>query len=71
MVNVALCTDLSGKEPHRQMDVGIVVTSGSLGHVMVSTLARNDRGMGLSPALGTLFPIFITLTTLIAITMIL
>ena len=32
-------TDLSGKEPHRQADMGVVVTSESLGGVMVSILA--------------------------------
>ena len=36
--SVVVCTDLSGKEPQRQLGVCIVVTSGSLGGVMVSTL---------------------------------
>ena len=61
---VVVCTNLSGKEPHRQAGIGKVVTSGSLGDVMVSTLAQNARGVGSIPALGTIFPIFITSTTL-------
>ena len=37
------------------------MTSGSLHRVMVAhTLAQNARDVGSSPALGTLFPIFIT-----------
>ena len=44
--------------------MGIVVTSGSLMEYNDSTLALNDRGVGSSPALGTIFPIFITPTTL-------
>ena len=54
-----LCTDLSGKESHRQVDVGRVVTSGSLG-VMVSSLAQSASDMDLIPALGAIFLIFIT-----------
>ena len=38
---------------------------------MVSTLAWNDRGVRSIPALGTIFPIFITPMTLVAVTMIL
>ena len=38
------------------MDVGIALTSGNIG----STLARNARDVGSIPALGTIFPIFIT-----------
>ena len=33
---VVVCTDLSGKRLHRQVSVGIVVTSGSLCGIMVS-----------------------------------
>ena len=65
--NVAGCTDLSGKELHRQVGVDIEVTSGSLSHVMVSRLAQNARDVGLISALGIIFPIFITPTTLIII----
>ena len=36
-----------------------------------STMARNTRDVGLSPALGTIFPIFITPMTLVAVTMML
>ena len=32
---------------------------------MVNTLAQNARDVGAIPALGTIFPIFITLTTLV------
>ena len=45
MVNVVVCTNLSGKELHRQVGVGRVLASGCLGGVMVSTLARDIRGM--------------------------
>ena len=55
-----VCTDLSGKESHRHLGVGAVVTSGSLGGEMVSTLVRTERDVGLIPAPGTIFPIFIT-----------
>ena len=34
------------------------MTSGSLDGVMASTLARNARDVGLSPALGAIVPIF-------------
>ena len=33
---VVVCADLSGKELHRQVSVGIMVTSGSLHDVMVA-----------------------------------
>ena len=32
---VVVCTDLSGKKPHRQVGVGKVIATGSLGSVMV------------------------------------
>ena len=50
-------TDLSGKNPYRQVGMGTVVTSGSLGSVMVSRLAHNVRYVSLIPALGTILPI--------------
>ena len=34
-MSIVVCTHLSGKELHRQEGVGTVVTSGSLGGVMV------------------------------------
>ena len=46
----------------------MVVTSMSLVGVMVSTLARNVRNVGSIRALGEIFPIFITATTLVAVT---
>ena len=42
-----------------------MVTAGSLDGLMVSTLARNARDVGSIPALGTIFPIFITPMTYI------
>ena len=33
-----VCTKISGREPHRQVSVGRVVSSGSLDGVMVNTL---------------------------------
>ena len=44
-----------------------MVRSGSLCGVMVA-LAQNARDVGLSPALGTIFPIFITPLTLVLLT---
>ena len=55
-------TDLSS---HIQVAVGTVVTVGSLGGVMVSTLARNARDVGSIPTLGTILPIFIIPTILV------
>ena len=49
---------------HKQVGMGIVVKSGSLCGVMVSTLARNASDVGSIPALSTIFPIFITTTTI-------
>ena len=46
-----------------------MVISGSLGGVLLSTLAWNARDVGSIPGLGTVFPIFITPTTLVAMTM--
>ena len=40
-----------------------VVRSWSLGGEMVSALAQNARDVGLIPAVGTLFPISLTPTT--------
>ena len=48
---------------HREVGVGIVVTSGSLCDLMVSTLAGNVIDVGSIPALGTIFLIFITHNT--------
>ena len=56
---VVVCTDLSGKQLHRQVGMGIVVTSGSLCDVMVCSLVWNARDVGSNPALRTIFPIFI------------
>ena len=62
---VVVCTDLSGKEPHRQVGVGRVVASRSLSSVMVSTLAQNARDLGSISTLGAIFPMFTHSTTLV------
>ena len=46
-----------------------IVTSGKPVWYNGSTLARNARDVNLSPALDTVFPILITSTTLVAMTM--
>ena len=40
--------------------MGLVLTSGSLRGVMVRTMGWGTRDVGSIPALGTIFPIFIT-----------
>ena len=60
MVNILVCTDLSGKELHRQVGVDRMMTLWIQGGVMVSTLAINARGVGSNTAPGTIFPSFIT-----------
>ena len=64
VVNVCLCnvnsivlvwTDLWGNEQHRQVGVGVMMTSGGLGGVMVSTLAWSTRDVGSILALGKYF----------------
>ena len=70
-VLVIVCTDLSSKEPHRQVSMGRVITSGSPGGIMVSTLAWYASDVGLIPALGAIFPIFIIHTILVAMATIL
>ena len=57
------CTHLSDKELHIMIGVGTMVTLGSIDGVMVSTLAWNARDAGSIPALGTIYPVFITPTT--------
>ena len=52
------------------MGVGVVVTSENLYGVMVRTRTRNAGDVGSNPVLSTVFPIFITPTTLVAVTMI-
>ena len=52
-----VCTDVPSKEPLRQVGVGRIGTPGSLGGVMLSTLARNVRYVGSIAPLGTLLPI--------------
>ena len=57
---MVVCTDLPGKEPHGQVGMDRMTISGSLGDLMVSTLTRNARDVGLIPALSAIVPIFIT-----------
>ena len=57
------CTDHLGKEPYRQVDKDRLVTSGTLGGIMVGTLARNARHVGSIPVVGAIHPIFINLMT--------
>ena len=54
--SLVLCTDLLGKELHRQIGRGRVVMSGSLVGVIASTLARNARHVCLIPILGAIPP---------------
>ena len=55
-------------ELHRKVGLDSVTTSGSIGDVMLSTLVSDERDVVSIPALGAMFPIFITPTTLVAIT---
>ena len=68
---MVFCADLSGKELHRQVGVYGLLTSGSLGSVMVSLLGWNAGNACLIPILGKYFPIFIILMTLVVVTIIL
>ena len=43
MVSVVVCTDLSGKESHRQVGVGRVIASGSLGGIMIRVIVYIDK----------------------------
>ena len=45
--------------------MGSMVTSGNLGVTMISTLAWNVSNVGSTPALGAIFPFFITPITLV------
>ena len=60
-----VCTDLSSKEVDRHVGVDAMVTSGTLGGVMVSTLIQNARYIASLHALATIFPMFITPMTLV------
>ena len=58
--SVVGCSELSDKELHRY--------TGRCGY---GTLVRNVRDVDLIPTLGTIFPIFVTPMTLVAMTLIL
>ena len=62
---VIVWTDNPSKYPYRKVGVGRMVISGSLGWVVVSTLAQNARDIHLIPALGTICDLFITPTALV------
>ena len=51
---VVVCTDLSGREPHRWVGLVRVVTAGNLGGVIVCRMANNARDMGSIPMLGSI-----------------
>ena len=55
------------EQGRRQVGVGIVMTSGKPTWCNGSTLAWDARDVRLSPVLGTVFPSFITPTTIIYI----
>ena len=63
-MTVVAYNDLCCKEPHKQVDVGRLVASGSLGGVMAITLTRNVRDLSSIPGLDALFLIFITSMTI-------
>ena len=48
-----------------------MVTSGSIGGLLVGALTENARDVGFIPSLGAIFPICITLIRLVAMTWIL
>ena len=60
--SVVVWMDHSGKEPHKQVGVDSIVTSGNLGGVMVSKGAWNARDVVSIPVLGIIFAMFITPT---------
>ena len=62
---VIVGTDLRGSELHRQVGVSIVVMSWSLHDVMIAHWPGMPEMWDLSPALGTIFPIFITPITIL------
>ena len=59
--SVVVCSDFSGKEPCGQVGIDRVMTPGSLGGIMVRTLARNARVVGSISTLGATSSIFIGL----------
>ena len=66
---LVVCTDLSGKERHRQVGMDRVMTSRSPGGVMISTLVWDTGGVGSNPALGATFPISLTPMTVCTLPM--
>ena len=62
MTYVVVCTDFSSNKPHKQEDMGTLVTLGSQSDVMAITLAANVRYVGSIPTVGAIFPLFVTHT---------
>ena len=62
-------SDLTGKELHRLVGIGLVLTSIRRVY-LVSTLAQNGRDVGSIPTLDTIFPIFIKPMTRVVLIMI-
>ena len=63
--SVVISTDLSSKEPLRQVGMDRVVTSGRLGGIMATMLARNTRDVCSNPAVGAVYPVLITPMTVV------
>ena len=59
-----VCTNPSSQDSHRYVSVGRVMISRNQGGVMIITQDQNARGMGSNPAIGSIFPLFITPITL-------
>ena len=57
--SVVVCTDLSGKEPHRQIGIGSVICIREPRRCNgLHTSLGMVRGVGSNPALGAMFSIF-------------
>ena len=52
-----ICTELSGKEPYRQIGVDWMIVSRRLSGVVISMLPKGGKKAGFDPALGAVFPI--------------
>ena len=65
VLEVVVCIKHSHKEPYRQIAKDRVASLERLDGEIVSTLAQNARDVGSIPALGAIFPIFITPITFI------
>ena len=66
--SLVVCTDLSEKEPQRQVGMGKGMKSVSVSGVMVITLARTGSYVGSLPVLGDVFHTFTSPITRVALT---